>query len=220
MHGHTLSVCLSLSVSLTLTHSLSLPISLSPLHPTLDIYMCFQVHAYDSASSNQQCCESELISTGLSCCNGNGFNPASQVCADKSNMEDGKMIHILRFPNKYKVLTNFASLYSLDEQDSTYNIQINSLLRCSLILFSHPGCGSGTVCNAADSSNAFCNRCNFNRNTNKCGSFTPSSTHSITDTTTTIGESSGAGAEEKCLSEPTRIYSGLDFSFVGKNQFK
>ncbi|XP_074661048.1 usherin-like [Tubulanus polymorphus] len=40
-------------------------------------------------ADNRKCCKTELISSGLSCCNSVGYNIASQVCADSKGCGDG-----------------------------------------------------------------------------------------------------------------------------------
>jgi len=46
----------------------------------------FQAHLYQDGTtlllSNEKCCGLNRISNTLSCCNGQGYNPATQVCAD------------------------------------------------------------------------------------------------------------------------------------------
>lgn len=66
----------------------------------LDILLCFnlcnslQVFVYNSVqektSANEECCGLNKISKGLGCCNYQGFNPYTHVCADHSSMEDGR----------------------------------------------------------------------------------------------------------------------------------
>lgn len=64
--------------------------------PVLDIYymtLVSQVHLYSSAIeltlSGAQCCETETIGPIDSCCNGVGYNPALQVCADVGEGKSG-----------------------------------------------------------------------------------------------------------------------------------
>ena len=53
---------------------------------TADWLNDLQAHAYGSAeemlSAEEQCCDLQMISNTESCCNGRGYNPALQVCAD------------------------------------------------------------------------------------------------------------------------------------------
>lgn len=66
----------------------------------LDILLCFnlcnslQVFVYNNVqektSANEECCGLNKISKGLGCCNYQGFNPYTHVCADHSSMEDGR----------------------------------------------------------------------------------------------------------------------------------
>lgn len=44
----------------------------------------------EKTSANEECCGLNKISKGLGCCNYQGFNPYTHVCADHSSMEDGR----------------------------------------------------------------------------------------------------------------------------------
>ncbi len=59
-----------------------------------------QTHVYTSAvertRANEKCCGTSRVSSGLSCCNGNGYNPLTQVCADQSDVHSGESVTLLR----------------------------------------------------------------------------------------------------------------------------
>ncbi len=77
-----------------------------------------------------------------------------------------------------------------------------------------PGCGSGVICPAPQSLAAFCNRCNFNRATRKCGSYRPD------DVAAARAEISAdvvlTQEGELCLTEAVTIYTGNDLTYTGK----
>ena len=60
----------------------------------LEIYFRPQAHIYTSriekTRANEQCCGTARMSAGLSCCNGNGYNPLTQVCSDVSDQLSGR----------------------------------------------------------------------------------------------------------------------------------
>ena len=59
----------------------------------ISIIFHLQAHIYTSETeksrANEQCCGTARMSAGLSCCNGNGYNPLTQVCADVSDQLSG-----------------------------------------------------------------------------------------------------------------------------------
>jgi len=55
----------------------------------------FQVHRVDNvqtANASLQCCSINLISKQKSCCNGNAYDPAKEVCADIATTSLGDSI--------------------------------------------------------------------------------------------------------------------------------
>ena len=72
------------------------------------------------------------------------------------------------------------------------------------------GCGTGTICEDAKKDSAFCNRCNFNHLSYKCGSYTP-----------LIGVGDGGQTTykdgEMCVTDPVKIYTGDGRNYTGKN---
>ena len=125
------------------------------------------------------------MSTGLSCCNGNGYNPLTQVCSDVSDQLSGG--YLLRI-------------------SIIQNIEMYNLLRnVSLILLFIPGCGNGVVCPVSQASTAFCNRCDFDRRAQRCGSapVVPSTVP------TTVNN------QDFCWSIAERVYRGTDLIFTG-----
>ncbi|XP_062584554.1 usherin-like isoform X1 [Saccostrea cucullata] len=113
--------------------------------------------ALEKTAANEVCCGLNKISKGLGCCNYQGYNPYTHVCADFSSMQNG--------------------------------------------------CGMGKTCNMADSNTSFCDRCNFDKNSLICGSWTGSHV-----TSTQVAEPSG----DCVLSEET-VFSGLNDTFIDTN---
>lgn len=76
------------------------------------------------------------------------------------------------------------------------------------LLFLHTGCGTGTVCPTAQSPAAYCNRCDFNRAAQQCGSFDIRSERGSGDSSTLTDSS-------LCLSGPITVYVGSSLEFTG-----
>ena len=67
-------------------------------------------------------------------------------------------------------------------------------------------CGTGTVCPFSQEATAFCNRCDFDRRVQRCGSALPQ--HAVMEPIQTR-------ETEWCWTPAQRVYSGQDLVFTG-----
>jgi len=73
------------------------------------------------------------------------------------------------------------------------------------------GCGSGVICPVEQEGTAYCNRCNFDQSSYKCGSYTTKKSESSSYSP----RSDLMNDEKLCETVPVKVYTGMDLQYSG-----